>query len=212
MAGFSGDGVTLDCHGSSFLSSPLHGWPWSLENLVSVRVAGEVCLKNLVPARVTGEGCLKNLVRVRIPGGPTNTGAGKAKHSASKSMRAPTRLSIEVSKCVQAPARLSVWFRRLRLRGWIAATRILGGYGADALADALPMSRLRHQVAPMSAALLGPTRVFGTPLLRRGDATRLRQFERATIRESHVCDTVRSSKGGVCVRQVNRAGCLARGV
>lgn len=108
MAGFSSDGVTLDCHSSSFLSSPLHGLPWSLENLVPVRVVGDVrlenlvralvadgaCLKILVPARVTGEGCLKSLVRVRIPGGPTNMSTGEAKHSASKSMRAPTRLSI----------------------------------------------------------------------------------------------------------------------
>lgn len=93
VAGFSSDGVTLDCHSSSFLSSPLHGLPWSLENLVPVRVVGDVCLKSPV--------------RVRIPGGPTNTSIGKAKHSASKSMRAPTRLSIGVSKCVQAPARLS---------------------------------------------------------------------------------------------------------
>jgi hypothetical protein len=178
VAGFSSDGVTLDCHSSSFLSSPLHGLPWSLENLVPVRVVGDVCLENLVralvadgaclkilvPARVTGEGCLKSLVRVRIPGGPTNTSTGEAKHSASKSIRAPTRLSIGVSKCVQAPARLSAGLlngarpddakrivseivptERCRL-GWVTTTRTFPNRpSANALTGERPIPRRAGQ-------------------------------------------------------------------
>ena len=54
---------------------------------------------------------------MRILGGPKHAGIGKAKHSVSKFVRAPTGQSTEASKRVQAPVRLCTWFLKMPAAG-----------------------------------------------------------------------------------------------
>lgn len=74
---------------------------------VPARIASGTCLEIPVRVRVASGACLGIPVRVWLSEGPTHPSTEEVKHSASKSVQAPTGLSTGDATGVQAPTGLS---------------------------------------------------------------------------------------------------------